>query len=107
MSSIAHVYVPETDAPAAVRVPAPLPQDVPHLFVIPAHNEQENLPRLFSDLEARPALLPNGSRVIVVDDGSVDDTASIVGAYAGPLPVELVSLGRNQGPGAAFRAGFA
>jgi dolichol-phosphate mannosyltransferase len=78
-----------------------------HLFVIPAFNEEKNLPRLLADLEARPALFPSGSRVIVVDDGSKDATATLVEGYRGSLPVQLVRLGRNQGPGAAFRAGFA
>jgi dolichol-phosphate mannosyltransferase len=79
----------------------------PTVFVIPAFNEEENLPRLFSDLEARPQLFPAGSRVIVVDDGSADGTPALVEAYSGPLPVQLVRLPENQGPGAAFRAGFA
>lgn len=78
-----------------------------NVFVIPAYNEVENLPRLFSDLEARPELFPQGSRLIIVDDGSVDGTADLVDGYAGPLPAEVIRLGRNQGPGAAFRAGFA
>ena len=79
----------------------------PNVFVIPAYNEEPNLPRLFDDLESRPALFPPGSRVIIVDDGSEDRTAPIVADYAGDLPLELLSLGENQGPGAAFRAGFA
>jgi dolichol-phosphate mannosyltransferase len=79
----------------------------PLLFVVPAFNEQENLPRLLRDLEARPRLFPPGSRLIIVDDGSEDGTAELIDSYRGPLPVELVRLGRNQGPGAAFRAGFA
>jgi len=82
---------------------APLVQTI---FVIPAYNEQDNLPRLFADLEGRPGLFSAGSRVLVVDDGSQDATAAIVSGYDGMLPVELVALGRNQGPGAAFRAGF-
>ena len=86
---------------------APLHDDVPHLFVIPAYNEEANLPRLLSDLESRPALFPPGSRLYVVDDGSQDETVNIVESYAGPLPAEVIKLGRNQGPGAAFRAGFA
>jgi dolichol-phosphate mannosyltransferase len=78
-----------------------------NVFVIPAYNEVENLPRLFQDLEARPALFPPDSRLIIVDDGSEDGTAELIDDYAGSLPVEVIRLGRNQGPGAAFRAGFA
>ena len=81
--------------------------ETPRLFVVPAYNEAQNLPRLLSDLENRLALLTAGSRVIIVDDGSEDGTPDIVESYEGPLPVELVRLGENQGPGAAFRAGFA
>jgi dolichol-phosphate mannosyltransferase len=93
----------EPRAPSA----RPLPDAVPHLFVIPAYNEEANLPRLLRDLEARPALFPPGSRVLVVDDGSQDATVDIVESYSGPLEAEVIKLGRNQGPGAAFRAGFA
>jgi dolichol-phosphate mannosyltransferase len=78
----------------------------PNLFIVPAFNEEANLPRLFADLEARPSLFPEGSRLIVVDDGSSDGTAELVEAYAGPLPVQCLRMGHNQGPGAAFRAGF-
>jgi dolichol-phosphate mannosyltransferase len=42
-----------------------------------------------------------------VDDGSQDETVNIVESYTGPLPAEVIKLERNQGPGAAFRAGFA
>jgi dolichol-phosphate mannosyltransferase len=77
------------------------------LFVVPAFNEEANLPRLIDDLESRPQLFPPGSRAIIVDDGSSDGTADLVDSYAGPLPLEVLRLGENQGPGAAFRAGFA
>jgi dolichol-phosphate mannosyltransferase len=85
----------------------PLNGSVPHLFVIPAYNEEANLPRLLKDLEERPALFPPGSRVLVVDDGSQDATVEIVERYSGPLEADVIKLGHNQGPGAAFRAGFA
>lgn len=75
-------------------------------FIIPAYNEEENLPRLLADLEQRIHLFPEGSRVLIVDDGSQDRTAEVVAAYKGPVPIELLSMGHNQGPGAAFRAGF-
>jgi glycosyltransferase involved in cell wall biosynthesis len=72
-----------------------------------ALNEADNLPRLFSDLEAQQQPFPDGSRMMVVDDGSADGTPAFVEAYAGPLPVQLVRLEQNHCPGAAFRAGFA
>lgn len=84
-----------------------MPQSGPAFFVVPAYNERENLPRLLHDLEARPDLFAEGGRVIIVDDGSSDGTDVFVEGYQGPLVVELVRLGENQGPGAAFRAGFA
>jgi dolichol-phosphate mannosyltransferase len=79
---------------------------VPNLFVVPAFNEIENLPRLLEDLESRPELFPAGSRLFIVDDGSSDGTGEWVERYDGPVPTELVSYGENRGPGAAFRAGF-
>jgi dolichol-phosphate mannosyltransferase len=81
--------------------------DCRHLFVVPAYNEMANLPRLLTDLESRGELFPPGSRLIVVDDGSTDGTAELAESYRGQLPVEVLRLGANQGPGAAFRAGFA
>jgi dolichol-phosphate mannosyltransferase len=79
---------------------------VPNLFVVPAFNEIDNLPRLLEDFESRPELFPEGSKLFIVDDGSSDGTAEWVERYDGPIPTELVSYGENRGPGAAFRAGF-
>jgi dolichol-phosphate mannosyltransferase len=90
-------------APAAGRL---LGRDEPTVFVVPAYNEEENLPRLFTELARRPEVRRPSSRVLVVDDGSEDGTPELVASYRGPLAVELIRLERNQGPGAAFRAGF-
>jgi len=76
------------------------------VFVVPLYNEAENLPRLLTDFEARPALFEHGGCLILVDDGSTDTTATLATSYRGPVPVQLVRLDYNQGPGAAFRAGF-
>jgi len=76
-----------------------------NVFVIPAYNEEGNLPRLLGDLEDRPGLW-QGGHVIIVDDGSSDSTADLAAAYAGPVPVILHRQIRNQGAGRAFDKGF-
>jgi dolichol-phosphate mannosyltransferase len=76
-----------------------------NVFVIPAYNEETNLPRLLSDLEDRPSLWRDG-HVIIVDDGSTDATADIAAAYCGPVPVILHRQIPNQGAGRAFHRGF-
>jgi dolichol-phosphate mannosyltransferase len=76
------------------------------VLVIPAYDEAANVPRLFADLEARPELWADGGRVLLVDDGSTDDTVAVATAYVGPLPVEILRQPRNLGPGRAFDRGF-
>ncbi len=76
-----------------------------HVFVVPAFNEERNLPRLIGDLESRSGLW-TGGRVLIVDDGSADDTAAVAEAYRGPVPIEVIRMGVNQGPGRAFDRGF-
>ena len=56
-----------------------------NVFVVPAYNEAQNLPRLLADLESRPELW-EGGRLIVVDDGSQDGTAEIACATLGTAP---------------------
>jgi dolichol-phosphate mannosyltransferase len=77
------------------------------VFVVPVYNEAENVPRLLTDFESRRELFRAGGRLILVDDGSTDGTSTLIRAHEGQLPLQLVELGHNQGPGAAFRAGFA
>ena len=107
MASIAVPAELAIELPADERVASTFIADYPIAFVIPAYNEAENVPRLFADLESNGWLFGNaGTRVFIVDDGSSDETPDLVGGYSGALPVELVRLEQNQGPGAAFRTGF-
>lgn len=109
MSSIATTYeVRERERVEthARKVRPRLRPDTPNVFVVPAYNEIDNLPRLLADLARRPDLFPDGSRLIVVDDGSSDGTPQWLSDYRGPVPTQLVAFPANQGPGAAFRAGF-
>jgi dolichol-phosphate mannosyltransferase len=72
--------------------------------VIPAYNEAENVPRLLADLLPRVRSL--GARVIVVDDGSTDDTARLVREYASDADVRLIRHPVNAGLGAAVNTGL-
>jgi dolichol-phosphate mannosyltransferase len=106
MSSLA-VPAVEAGLPRPALLPRGIVEDTaPTVFIVPAYNEAENLPRLLADLERRPELFRHGGRVIVVDDGSTDGTAELAEAHDGAVDVNVVRLGTNQGPGAAFRAGF-
>ena len=68
-----------------------------NVFVVPAFNEESNLPRLLADLEARPELWAGG-RVIVVDDGSTDATAEVAAAHT------AAAAGRGDPARASTRA---
>ncbi|MCE4554084.1 glycosyltransferase family 2 protein [Roseateles cellulosilyticus] len=76
--------------------------------VLPAFNEAANLPALFARLRGvLPALTPHW-RLLLIDDGSSDDTAAVAqAAIAAGLPLRYVKLSRNFGKEAALTAGLA
>jgi glycosyltransferase involved in cell wall biosynthesis len=88
---------------ARSNVPDPDPRQLVSI-VIPAYNEAPTIAhvlRRVCDLDLR-------TEVLVVDDGSADDTASVVEELTGDLSnVRLLRQPRNQGKGAAVRAGIA
>ncbi len=78
---------------------------VPELsVVIPAFNEAQrigpSLERVLAFLSARPG----AHEILLVDDGSADDTAGVAGAFAGQ-GVRVLRLPENRGKGAATRRG--
>ena len=68
--------------------------------VLPAYNEGAALPHVLDELGE---YLDDGYEVLVVDDGSTDDTADVAGRY----PVRLVQHPTNCGKGVAIRTGIA
>ncbi len=80
-----------------------------HLSVIiPAYNEEL---RLIETLRQSVEYLSGqdyDAEIVVVDDGSVDATASLVRAWATKAPVRLIAHddGANHGKGAAVRLGM-
>lgn len=79
--------------------------------VIPAYNEASRLPSTLVEivryLSENPKWLP--AEVLVVNDGSRDETAAVVRRSAGSDGITLDCLNhkRNRGKGAAVRTGFA
>ena len=69
--------------------------------VIPTYNRAHLVPRA---IRSALAALGPGDEVIVVDDGSTDDTASVVESFGGPVRLLPVPHG---GAGAARNAGLA
>ena len=68
------------------------------LVFIPAWNEEENLPAVLEGLHER---LPDAD-VLVVDDGSTDNTAEVAREHG----AEVLSLGTNQGLRVGIAAGY-
>jgi len=86
----------------------PIPIDELSLF-FPCHNEAESLIPLVSEaLSALPALAAR-YEVIIVDDGSTDETPTVAAKLvaAHPAVIRVVRHDVNRGYGAALRTGFA
>ncbi len=76
--------------------------------VIPAFNEAARLPRTLSEARAwLDAHLSGDYELLVVDDGSTDDTCAIVARIARDWPrLRLLRQPENRGKGAAVRRGM-
>lgn len=74
------------------------------LVVVPSHNEEGNLPGLAKTLEAQESL-PD-VHLVVVDDGSTDETLLVAKSLNWPCPVSVVHRENSGGlaGGSAFRA---
>jgi dolichyl-phosphate beta-glucosyltransferase len=73
-------------------------------LVIPALNEEARIGVTIAALSEHLATRPWRSRILVVDNGSVDGTAEMVDGYAGDIPVEVIGC-KVRGKGAAVRVG--
>ncbi len=75
-------------------------------IVLPTHQEGERLGRLLDRLASYLARQPWRAEVIVVDDGSGDDTADIAAMRQGRLKqLTVLKHGARRGKGAAARSG--
>jgi glycosyltransferase involved in cell wall biosynthesis len=76
-------------------------------IVLPAYNEQANLRQAVERASEVAGRYCDEFEIIVVDDGSTDDTAALARDLAADDPtVRLVQHDHNQGYGAALKSGF-
>lgn len=76
-------------------------------IIVPAFNEEHRLPATLDRLAQFLATHPLRSEIVVVDDGSRDDTCGVVERAMATIPnLRLVRQPQNRGKGAAVRAGM-
>jgi len=73
--------------------------------LIPLFNEEEFIGTLLERVIAAPLPAGMNKEIIVVDDGSTDESATIVAGFCDTYPgiVRLIRADRNRGKGAAIR----
>ncbi|HLW66235.1 MAG TPA: glycosyltransferase, partial [Gemmataceae bacterium] len=76
-------------------------------LVIPAYNEEAGIARAVAEADEALQALAGDYEILVVDDGSCDQTFSIAQQQAQHFPkVRVLQHERNRGYGAALRSGF-
>ena len=77
-------------------------------LVTPVYNEQDNLPLLFEAINKVMPTMDRTWEVILVDDGSQDNSLAVLNEYAkkDPAHVRVISFRRNFGQTAAIAAGL-
>ena len=78
---------------------------MPHVVIcLPTYNERENLAPM---VRALAEVLPEGGRVLVIDDDSPDGTGELADRLAAELEyVDVMHRTRKEGLGPAYVAGF-
>src|SRR5918995_7348628 len=77
-------------------------------IVIPVHNESPNIKELYEELTQTLGKYGRSYELLIVDDGSTDDTFEKLAALqARDSRMRVIRFRRNFGQTAAFAAGFA
>lgn len=80
---------------------------IDYSIIIPVFNEEENVEPLLKRLGETLPSLGGEYEIILIDDGSTDGSAGLVGAHAdGDSRIRLIRFESKCGQSAAFDAGF-
>ncbi|MFH1188480.1 MAG: glycosyltransferase [bacterium] len=85
-----------------------MPKKKPYLsIIIPVYNEAKRLPRTLLALDMHLAYVPYTYELIVVNDGSVDETGTVVRSFTHLVPnLAIIEHIQRQGKGAAVKKGM-
>jgi len=90
-----------------LNIPKPKQQPLPQLsFVIPAYNEEDNIAETIQRVQTEATRLRIPHEILVVDDGSKDDTLARAKSMCASAPVRTLRLSRNFGKEQAIMAGL-
>jgi glycosyltransferase involved in cell wall biosynthesis len=95
---IESVVIPEEDVAKTFSPQEPLTNPPKTLIIIPAYNEGKNIGAVLGGIQKESPGIP----ILVIDDGSSDNTAKIVREHN----AEVISLPYNSGYGVALQTGF-
>ena len=72
-------------------------------FLIPSYNDSGNFDTLLKNISKT---VKKQKKIIIVDDGSTDETKKVITKLAKIAPLLRVGYKNNRGPGFAFKSGF-
>ncbi|MCG2711195.1 MAG: glycosyltransferase family 2 protein [Candidatus Omnitrophica bacterium] len=77
------------------------------IFVLlPAYNEGKNLKSVLDEIRLVLESRETDYRVLVINDGSKDETLRVLKSAAKEIPLEVISFEKNRGVDAVFRKGI-
>lgn len=76
------------------------------LMLLPAFNEEDSIPALLPRIRDAMAAGDYSYRVVLVDDGSRDETAARAERYARDMPIDILRHPINRGLGETIRDGM-
>ena len=83
-------------------------QDKSISVFFPCYNDAKSIGRLVLDAQKTLSTIVNDWEIIVVNDGSTDESAAVLAKLVRAVPrLRIISHERNKGYGAALRSGFA
>jgi dolichol-phosphate mannosyltransferase len=74
-------------------------------IVLPAYNEERDLPALLERIDEATDEAQMHFEILIVDDGSTDETAEVAQIWSNKLPLQVMTHERNMGLGATLRDG--